>query len=68
MVESHNAMLEFRALQARWDAAHERAYTHPTPDVCEAQRQFEDDEIDIEAFEAVLDAADQAVNDAKAST
>lgn len=58
MTDVKRIMIDFRALQVRWDAAHERAYALPTPEVCEVQRKFEDGECEIEAFEAVLDAAE----------
>lgn len=60
MSDAKRIMTDFRTLQARWDAAHTRAYATPTPEVCEVQRQFENGECEIEAFEAVLDATDLA--------
>ena len=49
----------FRQQQERFDAAHARAYALSTSDALEAQRQFEDAEINIEAFEAALTAAEE---------
>lgn len=50
---------ENRRVQARWDAAHERAYALNMPAVNAAQERFEAGEIEIEEFEQAITATKQ---------